>query len=48
VRTATALDQPQLYGLMVGLMLVAAITSGIFSVWLGSALHKLGQQLAPE
>jgi putative MATE family efflux protein len=48
VWTATAIGQPQLYGLMMGLLLVAAITSGIFAAWLRSALNAVQRRIATQ
>jgi Na+-driven multidrug efflux pump len=48
IRTAAGMGQPQLYGLMIGLMLVAAITSGIFAGWLRAALQAMERQFAAE
>jgi hypothetical protein len=33
---------------MIGLMLVAAITSGVFSAWLRSALHAMERHIAAD
>lgn len=44
IRIATALGQPQLYGLLLGLVLVAALTSAIFTGWLRQAVLSHARQ----
>ena len=48
VRIATAMGEPQLYGLIVGLLVVGLISSGAFSLWLHLALHAKERQFAAE
>jgi Na+-driven multidrug efflux pump len=40
VALARALDQPGFYGLMVGLMVATALSSGVFHAWLLAALRR--------
>ncbi len=52
IRAADRLGQPQVYGLVVGLLAVSAISSGVFMVWLRAALRvpglraEIGNQVA--
>ncbi len=48
VRLATAMGQPQLYGLVVGLLVVGLISSGAFSLWLHAALNAKERYFAAE
>jgi Na+-driven multidrug efflux pump len=45
---ATAMGAPQLYGLVVGLLVVGLISSGAFSLWLYMALHAKEKEFAAE
>jgi len=48
IRLATAMGQPQLYGLMVGLLVVGSISSGAFSLWMHVALRAKERHFAAE
>jgi Na+-driven multidrug efflux pump len=48
VRLATAMGEPQLYGLIVGLLVVGVISSGAFSLWLYVSLHAKEREFATE
>ena len=48
VRLATGMGQPQLYGLIVGLLVVGTVSSGAFSLWLRAALQAKERYFAAE
>ena len=45
---ATTMGEPQLYGLIVGLLVVGVISSGAFSLWLHLALHAKEREFVAE
>lgn len=48
VRLATAMGEPQLYGLILGLLVVGSISSAAFLLWLHLALRAKERQFAAE
>ena len=46
MRVALSMGQPGLYGMIVGLLIVGAITSAIFMVWLRTAFDAMDGQAA--